>query len=398
LQKTLALLIVVAVASACAGDDDDATTADTTAAASTTTTISVADAAQAYTEPGPYPIGITTLALAGDMPVEVWYPAVEGTTGTDTYDVHDLVPETLSNLLTADVPASFTIDALREADVADGEFPLVLFSHGASGFRYQSSFLTSHLASWGMVVAAPDHWSRDLYHFTDRILGGPAVTPNDSVDDLRLTRELMETEHTTAGSPFEGHLVTDMVAAMGHSAGGFSALALASNPEIDGYVSLASGAGNGRPDTSSSAPPAEVEMPDKPSLFMAGKADAVASWDTLTKVAFDAATEPSWFWALDAVGHNGFTDLCTFANGTGVIGVAVASGLGGFLDTNPEFRRLGEDGCVPPAAPVADTFPIVQHAVTAFLRNLFGVDPEPVGLGPEVADAYAVPVEIEEKL
>ena len=396
LHRTLALLIVVAVASACAGDDDDATTADTTAAASTTTTIAVADAAQAYTEPGPYPVGITTLALAGDVLVEVWYPAVEGTTGTDTYDVHDLVPDTLSNLLTADVPASFTIDALRDADVADGEFPLVLFSHGASGFRYQSSFLTSHLASWGIVVAAPDHWSRDLYHFTDRILGGPAVTPNDSVDDLRFTRALMETEHATAGSRFEGRLATEMVAAMGHSAGGFSTLALASEPEVDGYVSLSSGAGGGRPDTTTTAP-AELVMPDKPSLFMAGKADAVASWDTLTKVAFDAATAPSWFWALDTVGHNGFTDLCTFANGTGVIGVAVASGLGGFLDTNPEFRRLGEDGCLPPAAPVEDTFPIVEHAVTAFLRNLFGVDPEPVGLGPDVAGEYAVPVEIEQK-
>ena len=132
----------------------------------------------------------------------------------------------------------------------------MLFSHGSSGFRYQSSFLTSHLASWGMVVAAPDHWSRDLYHFTDRILGGPAVTPNDSVDDLRFTRALMETEHATAGSRFEGHLVTDMVAAMGHSAGGFSVLVLASDPEIDGYVSLSSGAGGGRPDTTTTAPEA----------------------------------------------------------------------------------------------------------------------------------------------
>ena len=149
-------------------------------------------------------------------------------------------------------------------------------------------------------------------------------------------------------------------------------------------------------DTTTTAPEAIV-MPDKPSLFMAGKADAVASWDTLTKVAFDAATAPSWFWALDTVGHNGFTDLCTFANGTGVIGVAVASGLGGFLDTNPSFRRLGEDGCLAPAAPVQDTFPIVDHAVTAFLRNLFGVDPEPIGLGPDVVGEYAVPVQIEQK-
>ena len=62
-----------------------------------------------------------------------------------------------------------------------------------------------------------------------------------------------------------------------------------------------------------------------------------------------------------------------------------------------QFRRLGEDGCLPPAAPVEETFPIVEHAVTAFLRNLFGVDPEPVGLGPDVAGEYAVPVQIEQK-
>ena len=391
LRRLSVLLVVAALAGACAGDDDD-DASPTTDAPTTTTTLSAADAAMAYTEPGPYPIGIASLELDTGVAVEVWYPAVEGTTGTDTYDVHDVVPEALRNLLTADVPASFTIDAARDADVADGEFPLVLFSHGSSSFRYQSSFLTSHLASWGMIVAAPDHWSRDLYHTTDRILGGPAVTPNDSVDDLRFTRELVEGD-----AKFASHLVADEVGAMGHSAGGFSVLALASDPEIDGYVSLSSGAGGGRPDTSTTAPPPEVVMPDKPSLFMAGKADAVAAWDTLSKAAYDEAPAPSWFWALEGVGHNGFTDFCTFGNGTGIIGVAVASGLGGFLDTNPSFRRLGEDGCLPPAVPVTDTFPIIEHATTAFFRNLFGVDPQPVGLGPEVASEYAVPVEIEEK-
>ena len=35
--------------------------------------------------------------------------------------------------------------------------PLLVFSHGNSGYRQQSTFLTTHLASWGFVVAAPDH-------------------------------------------------------------------------------------------------------------------------------------------------------------------------------------------------------------------------------------------------
>ena len=57
-----------------------------------------------------------------------------------------------------------------DAEVADGAFPVVLFSHGFTGIRVQSSFLMSHLASWGMVVVAPEHPSRDLTN----VLGGTA--------------------------------------------------------------------------------------------------------------------------------------------------------------------------------------------------------------------------------
>jgi hypothetical protein len=35
-----------------------------------------------------------------------------------------------------------------------GPFPLVLFSHGSVGYRLQSTFLTTHLASGGFVVAS----------------------------------------------------------------------------------------------------------------------------------------------------------------------------------------------------------------------------------------------------
>ncbi len=43
------------------------------------------------------------------------------------------------------------------------------------------------------------------------------------------------------------------------------------------------------------------------------------------------------------------------------------------------------------------TFPIVRHVVTAWLRQLFSIDTTGVGLGPDVADAYATPVVIEQK-
>ena len=136
------------------------------------------------------------------------------------------------------------------------------------------------------------------------------------------------------------------------------------------------------------------ELPTKPSFFMAGTTDAIVPADTRTRPAFDAAPAPSLLWILEGVGHNGFDDFCTFGNGKGIIGVAEASGLGGLLESQPALRALGEDGCIPPSVPVADTFPIINHAVTSWLRSLFGIDAEPVGLGPSVADAYAVPVEI----
>ncbi|MDD9368698.1 MAG: hypothetical protein PV358_01145, partial [Acidimicrobiales bacterium] len=333
-RAAVAATLVVALVAACGGDDDS-TDPSPESGEATTTSLTAEQAAVAYTEPGPYPVGVTTLELDGGVAVEVWYPAVEGTTGQDTYDVRDLVPPSVQTLLSADVPAKFTTDAGRDADVADGEFPLVLFSHGFTGIRQQSSFLTSHLASWGMVVAAPDHWSRDLAHVLGGVLGEPPPPERDDVDDLRETRALMAAETESDGSRFAGHVGTDEVAAVGHSAGGGTVLGFAADDGVAGYVSLASGAGVGRDDGD------DVTLPDTPSLFVAGRLDGVVPWDTVSQAAFDAAPAPSDLWVLDGVGHNGFDDFCTFGGGTGIIGVAEASGLGSFLDAQPQFRALG---------------------------------------------------------
>ena len=391
-RATVVVLAAGLAAGACSGDEGFGATGSDDGP---TTTLSAAEAADAYAEPGPHPVGVTTLELEGGVAVEVWYPAVEGTAGEDTYDVRALVPPSVEALLTSEVPATFTIDAGRDAEVADGEFPLVLFSHGFTGIRQQSSFLTSHLASWGMVVAAPDHWTRDLYHVLGGALGEPAPPERDPVDDLRATRHLMASKSASDDSLFAGHVATDEVAAVGHSAGGGTVLGFAEDDGVVGYVSLASGAGVGRgSDTTAAEPPA---LPDTPSLFMAGRVDGVVPWDTATAAAYEAAPAPSELWVLDGVGHNGFDDFCTFGGGTGIIGVAEASGLGGFLDAQPRFRSLGEDGCVPPAVPVDETFPVIRHAVTAWVRHAAGLDEEPVGLGPDVAGRYPIEVEIETK-
>jgi len=403
----LALLAVTTLAAACSDDSSspattggDTTSAPSTTAEATTTTVSAADAAMAYADAGPFPVGVTTLQLAKGPKVEVWYPAVEGTTGTDSYDMRDYIPEAVRALLTADVPVGPTYSAGRDAAVADGDFPVVLFSHGAAGLRMQSTFLTANIASWGMIVVAPEHPSRDLEGLLTRFISGDTSTDNrnDSVDELLLSLDLITAEGADATSLFSGHVDAEHVAAIGHSAGGATALVAAADGRVDGYVSMASGIFRGRSTddaTTTTTPP--VVMPAKPSFFIAGSTDAIALAEEVTRPAYAAAPSPSLLWLIEGAGHNAFTDFCTFGNGTGIIGIADASGVGPLLDTVPTIRSLGEDGCKPPAVAVETTFPIIRHAVTAWLRQLFGIDTAPVGLGTDVADQYATPVEIATK-
>ena len=366
-----------------AAADTTSTVAETTAPP---TTLSPEDLAMAYTEAGPHPVGVITLALADGTPVEVWYPAAEGTTGSETYDLRDHIPEAIRALLTADVPAGLTYPAGRDAEAAEGRFPLVLFSHGFSGVRMQSTILTTHLASWGMIVVSPEHPSRNLA----AVLAALAPSdPQASVNDLTGALDLALAADGDATSTLHEHVDSGLIAAVGHSAGGGTVLrAAVADDRITGFVSLASGA-LGSEDGAA--------MPTVPSFFIAGSVDAVVSPDETTRPAFAAATSPSLLWVIEGAGHNAFDDFCTFGNGTGIIGLAEASGLGPVLDSMGGLRALGEDGCIPPALDVDVTFPIINHAVTSWLRALFGIDAEAVGIGPEVADLYATPVVIEQR-
>ncbi len=405
IRRTLMITSLVAAISlsACGGDDSSTSVADTSmpttetpttetpATEAPTTTIDPAAEAMMYTEAGPYPVGVTTLELAAGNKVEVWYPAIEGTTGAEFYDTRDFVPPAIKALLTADVPARYDYTAGRDAAVADGMFPVVLFSHGYSGIRLQSTFLTAHLASWGMVVAAPDHWSRDLFH----VLSAPVGDRDSATGELLGALDLVTSGNDDPASLLMGHVDVSRVIALGHSAGGGTIVSAAKDDRVDGYISMASGViGMGGANATTTAPPTFV---NKPSFFIAGSVDAVVPVDTVTRPSFDAVPGPSRLWVIDGVGHNGFDDFCTFGNGSGIIGVALASGLGPLLDAQPQLKTLGQDGCIEPAQPVDLGFPIIKHAVTAQLRYWFGGDATPVGLDSSVADQYDLAVTIDSK-
>jgi dienelactone hydrolase len=82
------------------------------------------------------------------LPIEFWYPA------TDDYRGQDLDRNTQDKytLLT-----QIRQEAVRDAKLQEDCYPLIIFSHGYSGHRRQTTHLCCHFASHGYIVASPDH-------------------------------------------------------------------------------------------------------------------------------------------------------------------------------------------------------------------------------------------------
>ncbi len=132
--------------------DAPSTTDAPTTEAPTTTAAPESDVTAAdLAGPGPYAVGVVTRQLPEGNAVEVWYPADEAARGgIASYAVRSFLPPAIADLVPDTVDDSRSIDATRDAaPAADGPFPIVLFSHGSTSFRLQSSVLAQHLATWG---------------------------------------------------------------------------------------------------------------------------------------------------------------------------------------------------------------------------------------------------------
>jgi alpha-beta hydrolase superfamily lysophospholipase len=60
-------------------------------------------------------------------------------------------------LTIAELDKSFVNTAKRDALLEDGQWPVVIFSHGSGAFRGSYTNLTEYLASNGYIVIACDH-------------------------------------------------------------------------------------------------------------------------------------------------------------------------------------------------------------------------------------------------
>lgn len=333
----------------------------------------------AYVEPGPYAAAVSTISL-GDRAMEIWYPADPADAAGqqhDAYYVRDFVPGWVNDLLDPSVNPPYVTDAVRDLPAApDGPFPLVLFSHGFAGFRLTSTALTTHLASWGFVVIAPDYLERGLAS----VLGEPVPGARSDTQVADEAIEAARTANTEPGGALEGVIDTATVLPIGHSAGGGTSLRLLTRDDVPSAIPMAAGIS----ELSLIQGNAPVLPPDKAIAWMAARGDGIASVAN-ARTGFTYTPGERRLVELDRSGHNNaFTDLCEIGDG-GIAAIARATGL-----PIPEsLLALGDDGCRrPPNAPGPEVWDEVNHFVTAELRYRSGLDEQPVGLGDGVVTSF----------
>ena len=380
-----AIAVLAVLGAACSsGDDAGAGSGSPTTTTSLPKSVPPVDGGPddaAFEGPGPFDVGLTELSLP-DRKVAVWYPAAKGAAEgrrPATYSQLDALPPSLAaaapSLLPADVPITALTTTMTDtyADAPpspDGPFPLVLFSHGFGSYRLDASTLLRGIASWGFVVAAPEHIERDRAAL---VTNQVQRAPEKDVQVLVATIPLV----VGAGGVLQGLTDGEKVAAVGHSAGGRAALSALSEPQVDVAVGWAAA---GR---------ADVPAPPKPSMNIAAKVDVLVPIEEIRST-YAGLLPPKRLVVIDGAGHNSFTDLClSVRNGTDLVGIAKRVGFN--LPDN--LARGATDGCESTAIDTKVGWQITQNFTVAELRQSLGLDDSGTGLGQGVTKQFPVPIE-----
>jgi dienelactone hydrolase len=199
---------------------------------------------------GRFPVGVRTIQGLDTVrdrrfPCEIWYPAAAQHAG------QDIAPETQDIFTVPLRDAHRSQMAVRNATAQPGTYPLIIFSHCSGDNRQQSTFLCTHLSSHGYLVAASDHSE----------VVAPELARKDGETDEQKTARLEALianrvpdirfllDHLLNGTAWDSVAKPDPVriGIVGHSFGGWTALAaIEVERRIGAVVALAPG-GSSRP-------------------------------------------------------------------------------------------------------------------------------------------------------
>lgn len=327
---------------------------------------------------GPYAVGVTTVQTSDDgplgrvLPVEVWYPAVpEPDAPIASYKFIIGVLE-LAELVS---PGSAVRDA--PADLRGAPHPVIVFSHGFGGIRFQSLYFTEYLASHGFVVAAPDHVGNT---FAEMVATANALPAMQSAyvrpHDVSRTLDLL-IEHSGAWPGLLYSMVDETRAGVaGHSFGGFTTLRVAgASVDVDLVVetcqndpdeTMCEGWEDTPLDPSVHDSRFRAALPQAPggalifeggglgdvavpTMIQAGTLDQTTPFQEEAVEPFEQLPSPAHLIGIDRAGHFTFTDMCP-----------VVEELG--------FEEQFEDGCSDANIPPAEAHAAINWYGTAFFQ------------------------------
>ena len=174
----------------------------------------------ALSAPGQHDVGYERVRTADGLEVHAWYPTARPSTGASDGEMRYVVRNRFQAFLPGETITNLGRATEGEApDRGDGPYPLVVLSAGFALSPTFYSTLIEHYVSHGMVVLGPEH--------DEAFQPGPGWNHKILVDrpqDISTTIDLAE-ELTEPGGTLEGVIDTSSVAAVGHSFGGYSALA-----------------------------------------------------------------------------------------------------------------------------------------------------------------------------
>jgi predicted dienelactone hydrolase len=113
----------------------------------------------------------------------------------------------------------YTMTVSPDADIIEGQFPLIIISHGNGGSHLLYRTISTHLAKNGYIVAMLEHYGNNrnnnsLENTTENLVNRPR--------HVSLTIDFLLSDNW-----FEKHITQDKIGVIGHSMGGYTALALA---------------------------------------------------------------------------------------------------------------------------------------------------------------------------
>ena len=319
------------------------------------------EAAPDPSDMGPYPVGVRTIRLEDpDRPtadgaprpleIEIWYPATEDARDAEpvTYGFEDVLRPDARASISGTFPVAIETEAVRDAAIRDdgAPFPLIMFSHGSSGVRMQSTFLTVPLASHGYVVVSADHYGNTL---SDAILEGGQSDEMllqafaDRPVDLRIMLDHLQA--LPADDPLAGRVDAHTVGVAGHSFGALTAVRwIGLNGEVDAIVAQAPPS----MDLAWLAVQGTLAERGVPVMLHVGGIDATTPPADADSIWVEAAAPRSRL-TLDTGGHFTFSDMCLVDRDA--LAAVAAVGVFDALD----------DGCSDQNILPEDAFPVLRH-------------------------------------